>query len=175
MVIRVPSSQFEVALGELKALGKVTGEEIAGEDVTAQFVDLEARLRNWEAQEAVLLKLMAKSTSIEDSLKVQQSLQDVQLAIEEIKGQLRLITDQTDMSTINLSMAEKAAVAAPEKANAFVRAWRRGVDATVAVFTAIVIGLGFVAPLLLIVMAAGLAWLVFRRVRPKALVTPIRR
>jgi hypothetical protein len=175
MVIRVPASQFEVALGELKALGKVTGEQIAGEDVTAQFVDLEARLRNWEAQESVLLKLMAKSTSIEDSLKVQQSLQDVQLAVEEIKGQLRLITDQTDMSTINMSMTEKAAVVAPDKANAFVRAWRRGLDATVAVFTAILIGVGFLAPLLLIALAAGLGWLLFRRLRPKAVATPIHR
>jgi uncharacterized protein DUF4349 len=175
MVIRVPASQFEAALGELMALGKVTGQQIAGEDVTAQFVDLEARLRNWEGQEAVLLKLMAKSTSIEDSLKVQQSLQDVQLAIEEIKGQLRLITDQADMSTINVSMAEKAVAVAPDKANAFVRAWRRGLDATVAVFTAIAIGLGFMAPLLLIALAAGLAWLVFRRLRPRAVVTPIHR
>jgi hypothetical protein len=175
MVIRVPASQFEVALGELKALGKVKAEQIAGEDVTAQFVDLDARLRNWEAQEAVLLRLMAKSTSIEDSLKVQQSLQDVQLAIEEIKGQLRLITDQTDMSTINVSMAEKAAVVATDKANAFVRAWRRGLDATVAVFTAIVIGVGFLAPLLLIALAVGLGWLVFRRLRPRAVAAPIRR
>jgi hypothetical protein len=175
MVIRVPASQFEVALGELKALGKVTGEEIAGEDVTAQFVDLEARLRNWEAQETVLLRLMAKSTSIEDSLKVEQSLQDVQLAIEEIKGQLRLITDQADLSTINVSMTEKASAVAPDKANAFIRAWRRGLDATMAVFTAIVIGLGFLAPLLLIVLAGGLGWLMIRRLRPRAVATPIRR
>ena len=175
MVIRVPASQFEVALGELKALGKVTGEQIAGEDVTAQFVDLEARLRNWEVQETVLLRLMAKSTSIADSLKVEQSLQDVQLAIEEIRGQLRLITDQADMSTINVSMIEKAGVTETKKANAFIRSWRRGVDATVAVFTAIAIGLGFMAPLLLIALAAGLAWLLFRRLRPRPVVTPIHR
>ena len=77
IVLRIPASQFEIALGELKALGKVTGEQISGEDVTAQFVDLQARLRNWEAQEDVLLKLMAKSKSIEESLKVQRALQDV--------------------------------------------------------------------------------------------------
>jgi hypothetical protein len=174
MVIRIPSSQFEVSLGELKALGKVTGEQIAGEDVTAQFVDLEARLRNWEAQESVLLKLMARSATIEDSLKVQQSLQDVQLAIEEIKGQLRLLTDQTDMSTITLSMTERATAAAKET-NAFVRAWQRGLDATVAVFTAILIGVGLLAPLLLIAIAGGLGWLLFRRLRPKAAATPVER
>lgn len=168
MVIRVPAAQFEVALGELKGLGKVTGEQIAGEDVTAQFVDLDARLRNWEAQETVLLRLMDKSASIEDSLKVQRSLQDVQLAIEEIKGQLRLLTDQADMSTITLSMAEQAAVVPPKKTNAFLRAWHRGLDATVGVFTAIVIGVGFLAPLFLLVLAGGLVWLLFRRLRPKA-------
>ena len=121
-----------------------------------------------EAQEAVLLELMAKSTSIEDSLKVQQSLQDVQLNIEEIKGQLRVITDQTDMSTITLAMAETAPLAASKKANPFIRAWRHGVDATVAVFTAIVIGVGFLAPVFLIALAVGLGWLVYRRLRPKA-------
>jgi hypothetical protein len=42
IVLRIPASQFEVALGELKAVGKVKGEQIAGEDVTAQFVDLQA-------------------------------------------------------------------------------------------------------------------------------------
>src|SRR5207247_10488368 len=141
----------------------------------AQFVDLEARLRNWEAQAVVLLKLMAKSTSIADSLKVEQSLQDVQLAIEEIRGQVRLITDQADMSTINVSMIETAGVTETKKANAFIRSWRRGVDATVAVFTAIAIGLGFLAPLLLIALAAGLAWLVVRRLRPRPVGTPIQR
>ena len=106
---------------------------------------------------------------------MEQSLQDVQLAIEEIRGQLRLITDQADMSTINVSMIETAGVTETKKANAFIRSWWRGVDATVAVFTAIAIGLGFMAPLLLIALAAGLAWLVFRRLRPRPVVTPIRR
>jgi hypothetical protein len=174
VVVRVPASQFEAALGELMALGKVTAQQIAGEDVTAQFVDLDARLRNWEAQESVLLGLMGKSTSIEDSLKVQQSLQEVQLAIEQIKGQLRLLTDQTDMSTISVAMTERPA-AAEKKAGPFVEAWRSGVDAMAAVFTAIVVGLAFLAPLLLIAVAAGLGWVVFRRIRQRPVVTPLRR
>ncbi len=173
LMVRIPSSQFEVALGELKALGTVTGEQIAGEDVTAQFVDLEARLTNWEAQEAVLLKLMAQSTSIEDSLKVQQSLQDVQLAIEQIKGQLRVLSDQTDMSTITVSMAEKAVAVKKVSGNAFVRAWRSGVDALTAVFTAIAIGVGFLAPLLLVALAGALGWAVFRRLRPRPAAAPV--
>lgn len=168
VVLRIPASQFEVALGELKALGKVKAEQIAGEDVTAQFVDLEARLRNWEAQEEVLLTLMTRSTSIADSLKVQQALQDVQLAIEEIKGQLRVLGDQTDLSTITLTMAEKALPgAAKKKPNPFVRAWRAAIDETVAVLTAVVLGLGYLIPLFLMAVAVGLGWLAYRRARAK--------
>ena len=169
IVLRIPASQFEIALGELKALGKVTGEQISGEDVTAQFVDLQARLRNWEAQEDVLLKLMAKSKSIEESLKVQRALQDVQLSIEEIRGQLRVLNDQTDMSTITLSLAERAPVTTPARANPFVRSWRAAVHGTLAVLTAIVLGLGYMVPVLLIGLAAGIAFLVYRRFRPKPL------
>jgi hypothetical protein len=172
IVLRIPASQFEVALGELKALGKVKGEQISGEDVTAQFVDLQARLRNWEAQEDVLLRLMAKSTSIEESLKVQRALQDVQLAIEENRGQLRVLTDQTDMSTITLSLAEKTPVKASKEPNPFIRSWRASVHGTLAVFTAIVVGLGYLAPVFVIALAAGLALLVIRRVRPKAVAAP---
>ncbi len=169
IVLRIPATQFEVALGELKGLGNVTGEQISGQDVTAQFVDLEARLRNWEAQEDVLLKLMARSKSIEESLKVQRALQDVQLAIEEIRGQLRVLGDQTDLSTITLSMAEKRPVPSAKKASPFVRSWRAAVHGTVAVLSAVVVGFGYMVPVLLIgLAAAGIALFVYRRFRPKA-------
>jgi hypothetical protein len=173
-VLRIPATQFEVALGELKALGKVKGEQISGQDVTAQFVDLQARLRNWEAQEGVLLKLMAKSTSIEESLKVQRALQDVQLAIEEIRGQLRVLSDQTDMSTVTLSMGEAVPVARHTKANPFVRAWRAAVHGTLAVLTAVVVGFGYLVPVLVIAILAALGWWIFRRARGRPGAVPVR-
>jgi len=168
LVIRVPASQFETTMGELKALGTIKGEQISGEDVTAQFVDLQARLRNWEAQESVLLRLMRQSKTIEDSLKVQRTLQDVQLAIEEIRGQLRVLSDQTDLSTITLSMAEAATIAPrPKEGLTFVRAWHQAIHAIGAVVAAIVIGLGYVIPIALIVLVVLMAWLAYRRLRPR--------
>jgi hypothetical protein len=169
LVIRVPASQFEATLGELKALGTVKGERVSGEDVTAQFVDLQARLRNWEAQESVLLRLMRQSKTIEDSLKVQRTLQDVQLAIEEIRGQLRVLSDQTDLSTITLSMAEAGTVAPKprEEELTFVRAWRQAIHAIAAVFAAVVVGLGYVIPITLVALALLLAWLGYRRLRQR--------
>jgi hypothetical protein len=168
LVIRVPASEFDATMSELSALGKVTGQQISGQDVTAQFVDLQARLRNWEAQEDVLLRLMRQSKSIEDSLKVQRTLQDVQLAIEEIRGQLRVLTDQTDLSTITLSMAE-ASVAAPKPKEGltFIRAWRQAIHAIATVFAAIVVGLGYVIPVMLVALALLLMWIAYRRLRPR--------
>jgi hypothetical protein len=165
VVLRIPSDQFEAALNELKALGKVTEEEVGGEDVTSQFVDLEARLRNWEAQEQVLLGLMEKATSVDDSIDVQRSLQDVQLAIEQIRGQLRVLSDQADFSTITLSLREaKPVPTAKPDGNRFVRAWNRAMDGLAAVAAGLVVVAGFVLPIVLFVLVPlGLGWMTYRR------------
>jgi hypothetical protein len=168
LVIRIPAAEFEAAIGELKALGVVKNEQVSGQDVTAQFVDLQARLRNWEAQETVLLRLMRQSRTIEDSLKVQRTLQDVQLAIEEIRGQLRVLSDQTDLSTITLSMTEAGAVVPKQKSGlTFARAWHQAIHAIATVIAAIVIGLGYLIPIALVALFLLVAWFGFRRVRPR--------
>jgi hypothetical protein len=166
LVIRVPVDRFEAALGALKGLGVVTEQRLSGQDVTAQFVDLQARLRNWEAQEQVLLGLMAKATAIEDSIRVQQHLQDVQLTIEELKGQLQVLSDQSDFSTISLSMTEAGFVAPvrTEEGLTLPKAWHNAVEGFIGVIGAVVVGLGYAIPLGLIALL-GLA--IFRWTRPK--------
>jgi hypothetical protein len=167
IVVRVPASDFETALGELRRLGRVRSQSLSGEDVTGRVVDLQARLRNWEAQEAVLLRLMAKATSIEDSIVVQRQLQDVQLQIEELKGQLRALADQTEFSTISLSLSE-AGFVPPRKASGgltFSKAWRLAVHGFVAVFAAVLVGLGFLIPIALLGLVVLLVVLGFRRFR----------
>jgi hypothetical protein len=169
IVLRVPADQFEAALGELKGLGKVRTQGVSGQDVTAQFVDLQARLRNWETQETVLLKLLAKSKTIDDSVKVQRALQDVQLAIEEIRGQLRALGDQTEFSTISVSMTEIGVVVhPPKKKPSLVRAWHEALDGFVAVIAAVVIGIGYLLPVALIGLAIFVGWWGYRRYRTRA-------
>jgi Domain of unknown function (DUF4349) len=168
IVLRVPADQFEAALGELKGLGKVRGQRVSGQDVTAQFVDLQARLRNFETQETVLLNLLSKSKSIDDSIKVQRALQDVQLAIEEIRGQLRVLDDQTDFSTISVSITEIGPVAQPPgKKPSLVRAWHDALDGFVAVIAAVVIGIGYLLPIVLIGLALFVGWWGYRRYRTR--------
>jgi hypothetical protein len=168
IVIRVPASQFEAALTELKGLGTVMAENITGQDVTSQFVDLQARLRNWESQETVLLRLMNSATTIEDSIKVQRELQDVQLAIEQIRGQLRVLSDQTELSTITTSMAEAGAVPSkPARRSAPSQAWYTGRRVFVGVVTGVVLALGYLIPMAIFALVALLVWLAFKRIKPR--------
>jgi hypothetical protein len=166
LVVRVPADQFEVALSELKGLGKLQSERISGQDVTGQFVDLQARLRNWEAQETVLLRLMTRASSIDDSIKVQRQLQEVQLAIEEIRGQVHALSDQADLSTISMSMAEAGAVPVqPRTDSLLARAWHQAIRGFVGVIAAVVVGVGYLLPIGLFLAAIGVGWFLIRRRR----------
>ena len=107
------------AMSALTELGRVEGRQEAGEDVTAQFVDLRARVRHLEAVEAQLLRFLDRTKTIGEALAVQQRLNDVQLQLEESRGRLRYLSDQAAFATITLDVAERGVPAgAPSGARA---------------------------------------------------------
>lgn len=71
LVLKVPADRLEGVLAGLRDLGKVRSESIAGEDVSQEYVDLEARLTHWRAQEAVFLGLIAKAKTIPETIQIQ--------------------------------------------------------------------------------------------------------
>lgn len=160
--IRVPAGEFEETLSALEELGTVTRENVDGQDVSQEFVDLEARLRNATAQEEVLFRLYDRSTSIADTIRVQRELEDVQLEIERLRGRLRYLSDRTDLSTISVSVREAGTVAAG--AGPFEKAWDKAKDTFVAVVSGAIVGAGFLLPLL---GFALLAYVAFRLLRPR--------
>lgn len=160
--IRVPAERFEETLSDLEALGKIDGEDVRGEDVSEEFVDLEARLRNATAQEEVLFRLYDRSTSIADTIRVQRELEDVQLEIERLRGRLRFLEDRTDLSTISVFVTEAGAVTAD--AGPFEKAWDTARKTFVAIVSGAIVSVGFVVPL---AAFALIAYLVFRLVRPR--------
>ena len=172
LVIRVPSERFDDAMRDVRGLGKVKHEAVSGQVVTEQFVDLEARLRTWEAQEAVLLDLMGRAHSVASTLRIQRELQDVQFRIEQIKGQLRVLEDQTTLATIHVSLREPGAPVVPLDEGArpsLAEAWRKAVDGVLGVAYVTVVGLGYLVPLSLIGLAV---WVAARRLIRRAEVPP---
>ena len=158
--VRVPAERFEQALGEIRALGEVGSEKVSGQDVGQEFVDLEARLRNLQAQETVLLRLYDEATTIQDTIQVQQEVSNVQLQIEEIRGRLNYLQDQTAFGTISVALAEEG-VAAP---GLLERAWDAAVDGFVGVVAGTVVALGYLLPFAVV---AAIGFLIYRRARPR--------
>jgi hypothetical protein len=162
LVMRIPARSFNEARSELKALALanegVKREVIDGLDVTAEFVDLKARLEILQARKDALVKLLNQATTLETILRLNNVVDDVLTRIEELKGQIRLINDQTSKATVSLSMREEGVSVTPvvEKPS-LGSALSHGIAGFLSVLYAIVVGLGYLIPVAVI---AVLAWLV---------------
>lgn len=157
LVLRVPQPAYARAMTALARLGRVRSREEAGEDVSRQVVDLEARRRHLEAVEAQLLGFLRRTRTVAEALAVQNRLDDVQLALEQARGELRYLDDQTSLATISLSVSERGApVASPPKDGwGLGDAWRASVRALEKVAGGLFVALVTAGPFLL-VLALGL-------------------
>lgn len=165
LTIRVPSARFEEVVDRLKKLGKVTGEDRTGQDVSREFVDLEARLNQAKTEEAFFLKLMGESKTVSDMIQVQSQLSGTQLRIEEIQGQLQYFKDQTSFSTITVNIYEPGAALVGGEPRPLAEAWEDAVKAFQSVISGGVVGLGFLAPFVLIGLLGLAAYRWSRRPR----------
>jgi hypothetical protein len=105
VIIRVPATIFDEGVGDIKALGDVQSELINGQDITEEYVDLEARLKNLRATESQYLEIMKKAYKIEDILQVQNYLSNVRAEIESMMGRMKYLKDSADMSTITVNLS----------------------------------------------------------------------
>jgi hypothetical protein len=163
VVIRVPAEKFELAVNDLGDLGTIEQKSVHGEDVTAQFVDLGARLRNAQQEEVVLSRLLEKAPTVASTLSVEREVSQVELLIEQLRGQIRLLSNQADYGTIQVDLFEKAptkTVVHVATHRSFGSAWRRAIDGFFGIATSVVTGLGYVLPILVVMLAA---WLLLRR------------
>jgi hypothetical protein len=99
---RLPVDQWDQALSDLHGLGKLLSEQTNVSDVSAQVIDLEARLTNLKASESALLAIMVRATAITDVLAVQSQLTTVQGEIEQLTAQRDYLKDQAAMSTLTV-------------------------------------------------------------------------
>jgi anti-sigma factor RsiW len=106
--LRVPSAQLEPALAELKQLGRADQESQAGEEVTKQYVDLTARLKNSRATEERLLGVLRSNTGkVKDVLEVENEISRVRGEIEGMEADQRALQSRIDFATITLSVTEE--------------------------------------------------------------------
>lgn len=168
--LRVPAPRFGAVLEDIERLGKVEVRRIGGQDVTEEFVDVQARVRNLERHEQRLLSFMEHATKVSDLLAIEQELSRVRGEIEMLTGRLRFLGNQVDLATVEVVMRQKT-----PKAGGF---WDFGATlqrmkaaflTTIRQILAAAERAGIVISALTpVLLLAGLGWLIVRRVRAKA-------
>lgn len=114
VIVRLPAQYFEGAMGEFKLMAKSVEEEnVSGQDITEEYVDLESRLKNLRLEETQYQEVLKKATKVEDILEVNRYLFSVREDIELIEGRLRYMDNLTDLSTITLQISEETKVRIP--------------------------------------------------------------
>jgi hypothetical protein len=110
MTVRVPAAKFNESLDEIrKTSSRVRSENVKGEDVTEEFIDIEARLKTQKALEEQFLEIMKRSNSVQDALNIQREIANVRGEIEKIEGRRKFLENQSSLSTIKLRIESPAA------------------------------------------------------------------
>ena len=106
ITIKIPTENFTQMLQWLSNTGKVQNKRIYTEDVTEEYIDLEARITNLKAQEKRLQEILTKAETVEEILKVEKEIERVRGEIDSLSGRLKYLQDRLAFSTIKLTLQE---------------------------------------------------------------------
>lgn len=113
MTLRIPAAKFDESLEEIrKSSNRVIVETITGQDVTEEFIDVEARLKTQKALEAQFLEIMKQAKTVDEALDVQSKIADVRGEIEKVEGRKRFLENQAAFSTLKIRLQTPAAFSA---------------------------------------------------------------
>jgi len=163
--VRVPSPRFEDVLTQVRKLGKVKVSSASGEDVTAQFTDLEARITSLAGTRDQLRTLQGEARTIPDILAVQDRLTAVQIELEQLQGQSKLLEDKASFGTLTVNLREPrpgGGGSEPSPRSGFGQAWHEAVDGFTGGLERILAGSGSFLVVMLclagLVLAGRAAW-----------------
>ena len=150
--VRVPVENYASLLTSLGETGNVLSQSESTDDITSNYIDVEARLTALEAQRDRLNQLADQAETTADLLEIESQLSDVQYQIESYTGQLRAMQDQVTYSTVDIYLSEVATLTptgitfADRLAEAFFGGWRAFASLVQNVFLAVV----YLMPLILV-------------------------
>jgi hypothetical protein len=158
VTIKVPVTSFDKMMVEARKLdldGKPSQENVVTQDVTSDYVDLQARVTNQQAYVNTMLALLAKAKTIEEILSVQQTLSYAQQELETLKGQLQYLENNTSYSTLTMNIYETGARPVTPGKWGFVQALKDALHNVVDAFSAVVRGLGWLIPVIILLAIVG--------------------
>ena len=114
ITLGIPVDEFEHALNRLRDLSiRVLDENATGEDVTDQYVDLQSQLTNLEATRARIQEFLQDAKTVDEALRINQELANIEAQIEQIKGRMNFLNDRSAFSTITVNFEPELPVLTP--------------------------------------------------------------
>ena len=170
--IGVPQYEFDAAMAALTSVGGVQARSVSAQDVSAQIVDVQARLNNARRTESDLLKIMDRQGKIEDVLAAEQQLAQVREQVEQLDGQLQATKHQVAYSTIDVALTDAAAkttTVAPTGAQKLGDQWQAALRSvggfTLGILSSILWLVAYLPYIALVAVLAAAGW--YRFGRPK--------
>ncbi|SHJ73530.1 protein of unknown function [Rubritalea squalenifaciens DSM 18772] len=106
--VRVPAGKLKTSMEELETLGKVSYSKIRTKDVTDQYIDMEAKIRNLRVLRERLRKVYEKATKVEEMLEIEKELARVQTELDSIEGRMRAMQKNIAYSELDISIERKS-------------------------------------------------------------------
>lgn len=107
IIVRMPVEKLDSTLHGVEALGRVISSQVTAEDVTEDYVDTDARINNLKKTEERLVDHLSKTSSIENTLKIEQEMTRVRGELERLQGHMRFMSHRIAYSTIQVTITEK--------------------------------------------------------------------
>jgi len=158
VIIRVPAAEFENTLTGVSALGTVRSASTQGQDVTEEYVDLQAQKNSYQNQLVQYNEIMKKAVNVEDVITVQQQIDRVQTELNRLEGRLKYLDSRIELSTITVNLQEPEPVGG-ESGHNFVTTINEGIAGFYGMIDAIIILLFTLLPLILV---GGAGYAIYR-------------
>ncbi|MBT9152790.1 MAG: hypothetical protein DDT35_01013 [Firmicutes bacterium] len=168
-IVRIPSDQAAEAMQSFSALGTLDSSSTNRQDVTEEFIDLEARLSVMRQEETRLLELLRRANTIDDFLKVESHLTRVRTEIEQTTGRLKFLTHSVDMATLSLRLTPERGTVLPKPVGfaglgaRLSAAYRQGQNTVVEIVSGVLVFVTTMLPLLVLIVPALLLILMLYR------------
>ncbi|MDD5148933.1 MAG: DUF4349 domain-containing protein [Flavobacterium sp.] len=165
IIVRVPSRNFDLFLNDIsKGVSYFDNKEISSQDVTEEYIDIDARLKAKRVLESRYLELLKKANKVSEMLEIEAQLSSIREEIEAKEGQLRYMQSQVSMSTITVEFYKTVAEKSGVTVSFGTKIWN-AITSGFNGFSSFLIGLLSIWPFL--IMLAAVAYFIRKRFKKK--------
>lgn len=160
ITVRIPEAGHPEFLDEVSQLGEVTSRSVSSQDVTEEYIDVNARLENLKRQEQRLHEVLNMSRTVEEVLSVEKEIERVRGEIDSLTGRLNYLNDRVEYSTISIRLTESDRV---------IYSWGLGdalsesVRGFISMVNALIILVGYMLPIVILLTLLGGLFVALRR------------